>query len=88
MPRNKNHASKAKAINDKIVAELAKARKGKQPKMTRAALAEALEVEPSTALRIENGQFKLTMERFFELCFILELNPVDILNRIAYPSSS
>ena len=81
MPRNKNYASKAKAINDKLVAELVKARKAKQPKMTRAALAEVLEVEPSTALRIENGQFKLTMERFFEVCFIFGLEPTEVIKQ-------
>ena len=53
-----------------------------QPKMTRAALAEALDVEPSTALRLENGQFKLTMERFFELCFILELEPMEVMRKV------
>ena len=79
MPRNKNYATKAKSINDKIVTELVQARKSMQPKITRAALAEALDVEPSTALRLENGQFKLTMERFFELCFILGLEPMDVL---------
>ena len=82
MPRNKNYATKAKSINDKILAELVQARKAMQPKMTRAALAEALDVEPSTALRMENGQFKLTMERFFELCFILELEPMEVMRKV------
>ena len=81
MPRNKNYATKAKAINEKILAELVQARKSMQPKMTRASLAEALDVEPSTALRLENGQFKLTMERFFEICFILGLEPMEVMRK-------
>lgn len=81
MPRNTNYATKAKSINDKILAELVQARKSVQPKMTRAALAEALDVKPSTALRMENGQFKLTMERFFELCFILGLGPIEVIKK-------
>ena len=53
----------------------------KSPKMTRESLAKELDIHPSTALRLENGTYKLEMARFFEWCLILDLDFMEVLTR-------
>ncbi len=74
---NKSRKINPKKVVDKIRHILIEKRKSQQ--MRRYQLAEKLEVNPSTALRIENGDFELTFERFLEICTILNLDPVKVL---------
>ncbi|WDF79765.1 helix-turn-helix domain-containing protein [Mucilaginibacter sp. AW1-7] len=43
-------------------------------------LAAKLNVSQNTYSKIELGYVKLTLERFFKICRVLEIDPVDIIN--------
>jgi transcriptional regulator with XRE-family HTH domain len=66
---------------EEILRILVTERELKSPKMPRRELAEEFDVEPSTALRLENGTYRLDMARFFEWCLILGLDPVSVVTK-------
>jgi transcriptional regulator with XRE-family HTH domain len=43
-------------------------------------LAAKLNVSQNTYSKIELGYVKLTLERFFKICRVFEIDPVDIIN--------
>ena len=43
-------------------------------------LAAKLNVSQNTYSKIELGYVKLTLERFFKICRVLEIDPVDVIN--------
>lgn len=43
-------------------------------------LAAKLNVSQNTYSKIELGNVKLTLDRFFKICHILEIDPVDVIN--------
>lgn len=44
-------------------------------------LAEALGVHPSTAMRLEDGTYNLTMTYFLQICKALKLDPLLVLQK-------
>lgn len=83
MSRNLTFATQAKEWNKALIQELIKARKSKSPQFTRADLARALGIDQSNALRLESGEHGISMERFFEICLILEVEPSDLISKIS-----
>ena len=77
----KQRKKKAEQINAQLLEALIMARKVKTPKMPRKDLAAALGVEPSTALRLENGTYKLTISRLIEWADILGVDPVELFTQ-------
>ena len=69
---------KAEKINAHLLEALIRSRKSKMPKMPRKDLAAAFGLEPSTALRLEKGTYKLTIARFIEWAHILDEDPVEL----------
>lgn len=43
-------------------------------------LAAKLNVSQNTYSKIELGNVKLTLDRFFKICHLLEIDPVDVIN--------
>lgn len=71
----------SKKIYDLVLDEIVKTRKDLNPPMTREQLAKRLGFHPSNALRLENGEQLMDLSRFVEVCLILQVNPVEILQR-------
>ncbi|MEM7106363.1 MAG: helix-turn-helix transcriptional regulator [Bacteroidota bacterium] len=61
------------------LARITEIRKSKNPKFTLKEMSEHLGVDHSSYCRIENGTQTLSLERFFEICFYLEVDPWRIL---------
>lgn len=68
---------------DKLVAELERKRQTASPKkITFKEWEELLKVDDSTAHRMFTGEVAITLERFFQICYILNLDPVRLMERI------
>lgn len=65
-------------IVDAILIRLTIERERKEPKMTQRDVARKLGIDPASVGRIESGESELTIPRFFILCQILNLNPVEV----------
>ncbi len=72
----------AEFLNE-VLRELIIARRSKYPRMTRKELADELGIDPSSAMRLENGESDLSIERYIQICTILKQNPVEILHKAA-----
>ena len=77
----KQRAKASEALYMEVLRILVTEREMRSPKMTREELAEEFNLHPSTAMRLENGTYKLEMARFFEWCVILGLDPLQVLSR-------
>jgi transcriptional regulator with XRE-family HTH domain len=42
-------------------------------------MAEKLDIQQNTYSKLETGQVKLSMERFFQICDVYEMSPIDFL---------
>jgi len=74
----KKHAA---AFLEAVLRELILERRSKYPKVTRRDLAAFLEIDPASAMRLENGETDLSVERFAQICFFLKQDPVQILHK-------
>lgn len=68
---------KAQLMYDQILKEIIHKRELKFE--FRKDFAAELGVDPARALRIESGFLKIGIERFFVMCDILDLNPIDLI---------
>ncbi len=86
MKRIGNSVREGKSMNDhfieltyeKVREILIAQRKGMD--MPRKDLAELLDTQPSTALRYEKGTYTMNIPLFMKMCYILELNPVEVFS--------
>ena len=64
----------------KIIDYLVEYRKNNLHHMNKSDLGEKLGVNPSTSMRIETGEIKISLIRFFEICSIYNLKPENVLH--------
>lgn len=76
----KNYAT---SFVDALLHELILERRSRFPQITRKELAEFLEIDPASAMRLENGESDLSIERFIHICGFLKLDPVTMMNKAA-----
>ena len=75
-PHLVKQSAKAK---DKVIEEMVIRYKSKG--IRREWIADALDIPPSSMLRIERGDYKLSLDRFFAICSIIEEAPLDIIKK-------
>lgn len=71
--------SQSLALKDRIIEEMVIRYKSKG--IRREWIADSLGIPPSSMLRIERGDYKLSLDRFFAICSIIEEDPLDIIKK-------
>ena len=65
---------------DRIIKEMVTRYKGKG--IRREWIADSLGIPPSSMLRIERGDYKLSLDRYLAICAIIEEDPLEIMQRV------
>jgi DNA-binding XRE family transcriptional regulator len=79
-PYNPKAIEQSIHLKDAIIKEMVARYKSKG--IRREWIANALDIPPSSMLRIERGDYKLSLDRFFAICEIIEEEPLEIISTV------